>query len=109
MSSVSQVGMSGIVSLTAGAIPSGKDPAKIHDAAQQFEALLLGQILHAARDKDSGWLGSGGDSSSDCATDYAEQQLATTMAAQGGLGLAKLITAGLRRESDAAAGSQPRP
>ena len=36
MSSVNQVGMSGIVSLTEGAIP--KDTAKITQAAQQFEA-----------------------------------------------------------------------
>jgi flagellar protein FlgJ len=98
MSSVNQVGMSGIMSLTK-AIPQANDPKKIHDAAEQFEALLLTQILHAAHDKDSGWMGSGGDSSSDCATDYAEQQLASTMAQQGGLGLAKLITAGLNRES----------
>jgi flagellar protein FlgJ len=94
--------MSGVVSLSAApAIPKANDAGKIHDAAQQFEAILLGQMLHSAHDPDSGWLGSGGDSSSDCATDYAEQQLATTMAQQGGLGLAKLITAGLQRESSA--------
>jgi flagellar protein FlgJ len=96
--------MSGIVSLTAAQSVPGKtgqkadNPARIHDAAQQFEALLLGQILHSAHESGSGWLGSG-DSSSDCATDYAEQQLAATMAQQGGLGLAKLITTGLERES----------
>jgi flagellar protein FlgJ len=98
VSSVNQIGMAGIISLTK-PIPRSGDPTKIHAAAQQFEAVLLTQILHAAHDKDSGWMGSGGDSSSDCATDYAEQQLASTMAQQGGLGLAKLITAGLNRES----------
>ena len=98
MSSVNQLGLSGIVSMTQ-AIPKAGDSSKIHDAAEQFEALLLTQILHSAHDKDSGWLGSGGDSSSDCATDYAEQQLATTMAQHGGLGLAKLISDGLSRSS----------
>jgi flagellar protein FlgJ len=69
-------------------------PAKIHDAAQQFEALLLGQILETAR-QSGGWLGSGDDSASGCATSFAEQQLAAMMARAGGLGLAKLIAKGL--------------
>jgi len=88
VSGVSQLGMSGIVSLTSGAIP--KDTAKIHDASQQFEALLIGQILHSAHSSDGGWLGSD-DSSSASATDFAEEQLANTMAQQGGFGLAKMI------------------
>jgi flagellar protein FlgJ len=74
------------------------DPAKVRDAAQQFEALLIGQILRSGRESGEGWLGSGGDSTSDCATDFAEQQLAATMAKQGGLGLADLISKGLRHE-----------
>ena len=62
-------------------------PEKVLDAAQQFEALMLGQILRAARESDG--------SSSDCAMDYAEQQFATVMARSGGLGLARLIVQGL--------------
>jgi flagellar protein FlgJ len=98
---VNQAGIAGLVSLanTPDAIARGRDPAKLRDAAQQFEALLLGQILHSAHQAGSGWLGADSDSSSDCATDFAEQQLATAMAQQGGLGLAKLIAAGLQRES----------
>jgi Rod binding domain-containing protein len=68
---------------------------KVHDAAQQFEALLMGQILRSARQNGSGWLGSGEDSSAECATDYAEQQFAAVLAQQGGLGLADLIVKGL--------------
>ena len=92
MSSVSQTGMSGIVALTAGAGPLAKtsDPGKIQKGAQQFEALLIGQILHSAHTGDSGWLGTD-DSSDSCATDFAEEQLADTIAQQGGLGLSKLI------------------
>ncbi len=74
-----------------------KDPAKIRDAAQQFEALLLGQILRSVR-ASGGWLGSGSDSSSDCATSLAEEHFAAMLAQQGGLGLADLIAEGLRRE-----------
>jgi len=79
------------------------DPAKIaggaktREAAQQFEALLLGQILKSARESSGGWLGSAG-SSSDCATEFAEQHVAAMLAQQGGLGLATLITQGLERD-----------
>lgn len=73
------------------------DPAKIHDAAQQFEALLLGQMLHSVRESAGNWLKTGDDSSGDCATDFAEQQFAASMAKQGGLGLATLISTGLTR------------
>ena len=73
-----------------------RDPDRVHDAAQQFEALLMGQILRSARQGGSGWLGSGEDSSAECATDFAEQQFAAVLAQQGGLGLATLITSGLK-------------
>jgi flagellar protein FlgJ len=80
------------------AAPTAKadTPEKVRDAAQQFEALLMGQILRSARQGNSGWLG-GEDSSAECATDYAEQQLAAVLARQGGLGLAGLIAKGLER------------
>ena len=71
-------------------------PAKIRDAAQQFESLLLGEILRTVRQSGGGWLGGGDSSSSDVATEYAEQQFAVTMAKQGGLGLSALIAAGLK-------------
>jgi flagellar protein FlgJ len=73
------------------------DPARIHDAAQQFEALLIGQMLRSVRESGGNWLKTGDDSAGDCATDFAEQQLAATMAKQGGFGLANLISTGLTR------------
>src|SRR3954471_7859723 len=79
---------------TPGTAAQGRDPGKVHDAAQQFEALLMGQILRSVRQSGSGWLG-GEDSSAECATDFAEQQFAAVLARQGGLGLATLITKGL--------------
>jgi|ERR1017187_534855 Rod binding domain-containing protein len=81
---------------SAPAIPKDKDPAKIQDAAQQFEALLLGQILETVS-QGGGWLGSGEDSSSSCANGFAQEQLAAMMAKQGGFGLSKLIAQGLER------------
>jgi flagellar protein FlgJ len=80
------------------AIAAHDDPAKVHDAAQQFEALLLGQILEAAR-QGGGWLGTGQDSAGDCAMSFAGQQLALTMAQSGGFGLAGLIERGLKTGS----------
>jgi Rod binding domain-containing protein len=78
------------------AVPTRKPdtPAKIHDAAQQFEALLIGQILQSVSE-DGGWLGSGGDSASSCATGFAQEQLASMMARNGGFGLADIIAKGL--------------
>lgn len=85
--------LNAVSSTVLGAAREPDSPAKIRDAAQQFEALLLSQFLRAAR-QGNGWMG-GGDASSDCALEYAEQQFAAVMAKQGGLGLADLIAQGL--------------
>lgn len=77
-------------------------PQKIKDAAQQFEGLLLSQILNTVHE-DGGWLGTGSDASSGAATSFAEQQLAGVIAQKGGLGLAGMISAGLERQSEGAA------
>jgi len=69
--------------------------SKVHEAAQQFEALLLGQMLRTERESGSGWLGGGEDSSAECVTDYAEQQFASILAQNGGLGIATLVAKGL--------------
>ena len=71
------------------------DPAKVRDAAQQFEALLIAQMLRGIREGGGSWLSSGADSAGGCATDFAEQQFATVLSRQGGLGLASLIAEGL--------------
>jgi Rod binding domain-containing protein len=73
-------------------------PARVRDAAQQFESLLIEQILRSARESGSGWLSADKDQASDCATEYAEQQFAVALAQRGGLGLAHLIAAGLEKK-----------
>ena len=80
--------MTPIGSLGSGSARLPDPPENVRDAAQQFEALLLGQILRAARE-------SSGAGTSDCALEYAEQQFAAVMARNGGLGLASLIVKGL--------------
>ncbi|PWU01369.1 MAG: hypothetical protein C5B51_22920 [Terriglobia bacterium] len=78
---------------------TGQTPAKVTDAAQQFEALLMAQILRSERESGNGWLGGEGDSASSCASDFAEQQLSVLLAQRGGLGLASLIASGLKTKA----------
>ena len=100
---MSDMAISSVLPGTASAIPAATaKPAtadKVHDAAQQFEALLIGQILRSARGSGSGWFSDGEDPSGEIATDYAEQQFAAVLAQQGGLGLAGMIAKGLERKS----------
>jgi len=79
----------------------GDDPARVRDAARQFEALLVHQLLRSVRESGAGWMGSGEDASGESATDYAEQQLAEALCAHGGLGLGDLIATGLKAASSA--------
>jgi Rod binding domain-containing protein len=88
--------------------PAAGKPDQVSQAATQFEALIIGQVLKAARESsDQGWLGTGDDKTSDMAMEMAEQGLAQGLAAQGGLGIAKMVTAKLRRDDAKAANSAP--
>lgn len=78
---------------------------KIADAARQFEALMIGQILKTARESSEGWLGTGEDHAGELALEMAEQQFAQAMSARGGLGIAKLVTADLERGAAKASSS----
>jgi flagellar protein FlgJ len=70
--------------------------ARIKDAACQFEALLVGQMLKSVREADAkGLSGDSTDSSADSMMEMAEQQLSRVLAASGGLGLSKIIVQGL--------------
>jgi len=81
----------------AGARVRPKDsPAAVADAARQFEALLITQLLRAARGESEEWLGAGEDPTASSAMELAEEQFAGALAAQGGMGLASLIVSGLK-------------
>ena len=98
----------GIVGAEPGIPASGihnrdRDPKRIAEAARQFESLLIGELLKASHGSSgSGWMGTGDDQAGAQALDLAEEQLAQTLAQQGGLGLAKLVVAGLRQKAEAA-------
>jgi flagellar protein FlgJ len=71
-----------------------KPEPKIKEAASQFEALLIGQMLKQFREADAG---EGGDQAGVSMLEIAEGQLAQVLAARGGLGLAQIIIKGLSR------------
>jgi Rod binding domain-containing protein len=69
-------------------VPGPRDTA---EAARQFEALLLNQMLrtaHQAEDQE--------DSTAETMWDVAAQQFSKVIAENGGLGLARLIVQGLK-------------
>jgi len=77
---------------------TGAEQAKIASAAKQFEALLVAQLLKAARGDAAGWLGAGEDCSAGAALELAEEQLAAALSEQGGVGLAGLVMQGLKQK-----------
>ena len=75
------------------------DPAKVRDAARQFESLLIGQMMKSMRDSEGGWMGTDEDDASSSAMEYAQEMFAQSLSAGGGLGLAKLVAKGLNAPS----------
>lgn len=78
------------VTAGASAEPKPKSPA---EAAKQFESLLIAQMLRTARESAAA---NQEDSTGETMFDMAGQQFAKMLADNGGLGLAKMITAGLK-------------
>jgi flagellar protein FlgJ len=79
--------------------PTSHKPPDVRQAAEQFEALLVGQMLKCMRASASeGWLGTGEDQAGGLMLEVAEEHLAQVLASQGGLGLANLIVQGLSRK-----------
>jgi len=89
----------------------GDSPGQLRKLAQEFEALLITQMLKTMRESSGeSWLGTGEDQAGTTMVEVAEQQLARALAAQGGLGLADLVLSGLgseQGESEAAGTTTP--
>jgi peptidoglycan hydrolase FlgJ len=75
---------------------AANDDCRIKNAAKQFEALLIGQMLKSMQDAEGGWLGTGEDESASSALQYAQEMFAQSLSANGGLGLANLVVTGLK-------------
>jgi Rod binding domain-containing protein len=85
-------------------------PRDAVEAARQFEALLIGQMLRTAHQSGSdASLGSGEDAASDTMWDVSAQQFAQVLANNGGLGLARLIAQGLKARESSAPTKQRQP
>jgi Rod binding domain-containing protein len=97
----------GSTSTVGGISPDGVDRSdgpnsreKIAKAAEQFEGLMIHQLLKSANTDDGGWFGTGDEDHAGMqAMDIAQQQFASAMAARGGIGLAQLVVKGLAQES----------
>jgi peptidoglycan hydrolase FlgJ len=87
---------------------SGAQPDRLHKAAQEFEALLVGEMLKSARESGSyGWLGSGEGTGDDSAMYMAESQLANALTSSGGLGLAASIERSMSKRLDQKSAETP--
>jgi flagellar protein FlgJ len=79
-------------------------PSKLKTAAQQFEALMIGEMLKQVRESNEGGMDGVSDSASESAMGMAESHFAQAIASSGGLGLAKTIEQHLgpafKRQSD---------
>ncbi len=76
------------------------DPAKVRNAAREFESFLIAQMLKSARESGTqGWMGTGDDQTGSSAVEMAEQQFAQALSSAGGLGLARMVEASLNKAS----------
>jgi len=79
---------------------ASSDDKKLAGAAKQFEAVMAGEILKAARaSSQGGWLSSGDgedDGAGEMTIELAEQGLAQGLASTGAFGIAKMVVANLR-------------
>jgi Rod binding domain-containing protein len=76
--------------------PSSGKPKDAADAAKQFEAMLIAQMLHSAREEAEDDALGGGDSAGSTMLDMADQQFSKLLTDRGGLGLASVIEKSLK-------------
>lgn len=78
-------------------------PARIQQCARDFEALLINQILRSSREEGGGGLTGNDEDGKDANStmlELGEQQFAQALASRGGLGIAKMVVAGLAKNAD---------
>jgi Rod binding domain-containing protein len=75
------------------AAPAGR-PKDAAGAAKEFEAMLIGQMLRSARESAAD---DGADAAGEPMIDLADQHFSQLLANNGGMGLASIITEGLKR------------
>ncbi len=73
-----------------------REESKLRKAAEDFEGLLLGQMLQSIRESALGGWQENHDQAGAVALEMAESQLAQVMASQGGLGIARTLQASMK-------------
>ncbi|KUR74408.1 rod-binding protein [Novosphingobium sp. Fuku2-ISO-50] len=89
-----------------GAAPAANpaEKARLHQAAQAFEAIFVRQMLSSARQSNFGDTLWGDDKGKDTFTAMRDERFADLTAQSGALGLAKQVEAQLSGQSPATAG-----
>jgi Rod binding domain-containing protein len=81
---------------------STKDPKSVHRVAQEFESLLISQLLKSMK---QGALGEEDSGANDSVMQYAQESMARVLSQNGGMGMASLIERTLTQQSSAAPNS----
>ena len=82
------------------------DPARVHEAAQQFESFMIAQMLKSMRENEGTGFGTGGDSAGASALSLGDEAFAKALGESGGFGLARMVESGLEQASSKHGASQ---
>jgi Rod binding domain-containing protein len=81
--------------------PDPRQAAKIGRAASDFEALLIAQMLRSTREASASDSDDGdGAETNSSLMELGEQHFAQALANSGGLGVAKMVVAGLSKDAN---------
>ena len=68
-----------------------RDQSRLVDAAQQFEAMLLQEMLKPLHSSENKWDAPDADKSADTLSSYGAETMAKAISKSGGLGIAKRV------------------
>ncbi len=80
--------------------------AKLTDAAQQFEAMMLQQMLKPMKEGEDSWGGEESDSGSDTLSSFGTEAFAKAISERGGFGIAKQVISQVEREHQRTSGKK---
>lgn len=80
------------------------DPKSVHRIAQEFESLLISQLLKSMK---QGALGEEDSGANDSVMQYAQESMARVLSQNGGIGMANVIERALTQKSSEAPISAP--
>lgn len=86
---------------SASATTSGPKDPKLVNAAQQFESMMLQEMLKPMRSGEDSWGGDddkSSDSSMDTISSFGTEAVATAISKSGGLGIARLVIEQVTKE-----------